>query len=180
MNVVFLDRDGVINRDPGDARYVMSWAQFRFLPHAKKAIALLKTHAFRIYIISNQAGVGRGLFSREALDLVTQKMIDALRKSRGDIDGVFYCTHKPEDGCGCRKPQSGLFKRAKQESGIEYRGAFFVGDTMRDVKTAKQAGLKSILVLGGKEKLKNRLNWDAQPDFVFRNLFEAAKFIVKT
>lgn len=180
MRVVFLDRDGVINRDPGDRLYVMEPGQLRFLPHAKEAVALLKKSGFSVYIVSNQAGVGKGLFSEAALDRVTEALIASLRKARGDIDGVFYCIHKPEDNCSCRKPKPGLFERVRQERGVEYRSAFYIGDSMRDVKAAQAAGLRSILVLSGKEKLKNRDNWDAQPDFVFRNLLEAARFVVET
>lgn len=175
---IFLDRDGVINRYPGDTKYVTSWRKFHFLPNAKKAIALLNTKRYPVIVISNQAGVSKGLYTQGALDEITQRMRAELQKSNASIDRVYYCTHRDEDQCSCRKPKTGLLKRAVKEKGVNPKRSFFIGDTIRDIDTAKAAGCKSILVLSGKEKLTNRNNWQTQPDFIFKNLYEAAKFIV--
>jgi len=178
MNAIFLDRDGVINRYPGDTKYVTTCGEFRFLPRAKIAIAKLHKNGFKIFVISNQAGVSKGLFSQEALDSITQKMLTAIEKSQGKIDAVYYCTHRQEEDCSCRKPKAGLIVLAKDNYAIDLKDSFFVGDTMRDVYTAQAAGCKSVLVLSGKEKLSNRKNWEVQPDFIFRDLYEAAGFIL--
>lgn len=178
---IFLDRDGVINRYPGDGKYVTCWKEFRFLPHVKKAIALLNIRKQPLFVISNQAGVAKGIFSQESLTAITTNMLKALEKNGAFLEAVYYCTHRDEDHCSCRKPKAGLIKTAVQsyKGSIDIKESFFVGDTLRDVHTAKAAGCKSILVFSGNEKLANRKNWDIQPDFVFRNLYEAAKFIVK-
>jgi len=178
MNAIFLDRDGVINRYPGDTKYVTACREFRFLPRAKIAIAKLHKNGFKIFVISNQAGVSKGLFSQEVLDSITQKMLTAIEKSQGKIDAVYYCTHRQEEDCSCRKPKAGLIALAKNNYAIDLKDSFFVGDTMRDVYTAQAAGCKSILVLSGKEKLSNRKNWEVQPDFIFRDLYEATGFIL--
>lgn len=178
MKAIFLDRDGVINKYPGDKKYVTSWKDFKFLPGAKKAIALLHKSKFRIFVISNQAGVGKGLFSKIALDLITNNMSKAISESEGKIDGVYYCTHRPEENCPCRKPKAGLVDIVRREYPIDNSSSFFIGDTIRDVFTAREAGCRSILVLSGKEKLSNRKNWETQPDFVFKDLLEASKFIL--
>ena len=180
MKAVFLDRDGVINRYPGDTKYVTSWREFRFLPKAKKAIAKLHKNKFKIFVISNQAGVNKGIFSQKTLDFITKNMLREIEKYQGKIDGVYYCTHRQEENCSCRKPKAGLIHLAKKRYRINLKNSFFIGDTIRDVKTAKAAGCKSMLVLSGKEKLSNRKNWEIQPDCVFGNLYAAAEFILKS
>jgi histidinol-phosphate phosphatase family protein len=179
MRAIFLDRDGVINKYPGDKQYVTKWKDFKFLPGAKKAIAKLHKNQFHIFVISNQAGVGKGLFSLEALDLITRNMLKAIKESKGKIDAVYYCTHRKNENCACRKPKAGLIDIARKNYPIDIRNSFFIGDTIRDVNTARLAGCKSILVLCGKEKLSNRKNWETQPDIVFKDLLEAARFILK-
>ncbi|MEW6101130.1 MAG: HAD family hydrolase [Candidatus Omnitrophota bacterium] len=179
MKVVFLDRDGVINKYPGDTKYVTSLKEFKFLPQVKKAISKLYKRGFKIFIISNQAGVGKGIFSQAALNRITKEMLKKIIAAGGRIEGVYYCTHRKEDNCSCRKPRAGLIEKVKKGYSFDLKKAFFIGDTIRDVSTARLAGCKSILVLSGKEKLSNRKNWQLQPDFVFRNLLEAAGFLIK-
>jgi histidinol-phosphate phosphatase family protein len=178
MKAIFLDRDGVINKYPGDTKYVTSLKEFRFLPGSKKAISLLNRRGFKLFVISNQAGVGKGIYSQAALNAITKHMLKELRKAGGDIQEVYYCTHRPDEKCSCRKPRAGMIKKVKQKyRGINLKESFFIGDTIRDIHTANDAGCKSILVLSGKEKLKNRKNWEAEPDFVFKNLKKAADFV---
>src|SRR3990167_6553363 len=107
MKAIFLDRDGVINKYPGDTKYVTSWKEFRFLPNAKKAIALLTGKKYPIFVISNQAGVSKGLYTQDALNNITNRMLKALEKSGARISAVYYCTHRDEDHCSCRKPKAG-------------------------------------------------------------------------
>ncbi|MBU0548532.1 MAG: HAD family hydrolase [Candidatus Omnitrophica bacterium] len=176
---VFLDRDGVINRYPGDRLYVTSLKKFRFLPRAKKAIALLSKAGFRIFVASNQAGVGKGTYSQRTLDAITAKMLKDIEQAGGEITKVYYCTHRKELGCSCRKPKPGLLKKAGREFKVNLKKTYFLGDTMRDVLTAHAVGAKSILILCGKEKLSNQRNWEAKPDFVFKDLLAAAKFLTR-
>jgi len=179
MKVVFLDRDGVINKYPGDKEYVTSLAKFKFLPRAKEAIRLLHQNKIKLFVASNQAGVGKGTYSQRTLDKITEYMLKKIRESNGDLDGVYYCTHRKELNCSCRKPKPGLVNIIKKENKINLKCAYFVGDTIRDVETAKAAGCKSILVFSGKEKPSESRNWESKPDFVFKDLFEAAKFILR-
>lgn len=179
MKTVFLDRDGVINKYPGDRLYVTSLREFRFLPRVKKAIALLSRAGCKIFVASNQAGVGKGIYSQRTLDAITAKMLADIEKTGGRISKVYYCTHRKEAGCSCRKPKFGLLKMAAGEFNFNLKSAYFIGDTISDVLTAHAAGCKSILVLTGKEKLVNQKNWEAKPDFVFKDLLIAAKFLTK-
>ena len=109
MNVVFLDRDGVINKYPGDTKYVNSWQEFYFLPGVKQALRKLTESGYRIFILSNQAGVAKGMYSQQGLDEITANMLREVNEAGGSICGVYYCVHRDEDNCSCRKPKIGLF-----------------------------------------------------------------------
>lgn len=179
MKAIFLDRDGVINKYPGDKKYVTSLRKFRFLPNAKRAICKLHKYGFRLFVVSNQAGVGRKIYSQSTLDAITKRMLEEIENEGGKIEVVYYCIHPKEENCACRKPKTGLIEKAKKKYPINIRGSFFIGDTIRDVKTAKAAGCKSVLVLSGREKILNRKTWEEKPDFIFKDLLEAAKFIIR-
>ncbi|MBU1124816.1 MAG: HAD family hydrolase [Candidatus Omnitrophica bacterium] len=183
MRIVFLDRDGVINKYPGDTEYVKSWEEFELLPRVTAALKKLKTHGFEVVIVSNQAGVSKGLYSQEALDAMTQNMLDEFAKAQVTIREVHYCTHRTEDNCNCRKPKIGLVEKtidalAKEGLEIDIEKSFFIGDTIRDIQTGKAAGLKTLLVFSGKEKPENKQNWESIPDFTALDLFEAAELVI--
>jgi len=181
MKVVFLDRDGVINKYPGDREYVISWKEFRFLPGVKQALRKLSTAGYKIFVISNQAGVIKGVYSQKALDEITQNMMKELTDSNAGLDGVYYCIHRDEDNCNCRKPKTGMIERVLKEHAITrsaLRQSFFVGDTIRDIETGKNAGCRTILVFSGKEKARNKDSWQESPDFTARNLSEAVDIIL--
>jgi histidinol-phosphate phosphatase family protein len=180
MKAIFLDRDGVVNKYPGDTKYVTCLKEFRMLPNSAKAIAGLSRADFKIFVVSNQGGVNKGLFTRDTLDKITETMLAKIKAAGGRINAVYYCIHRSEENCTCRKPKTGLVGLAlKEHPEVNLKHSFFIGDTIRDVLTAKSAGCRSILVLSGKEKLTNRKNWEAQPDFIFSNLAAAARFILK-
>jgi len=179
MKAVFLDRDGVINKYPGDKLYVTSLKKFCFLPGAKQAIARLTKAGFKIFVVSNQAGIGRGIYEHRTLEAITRKMLVEIEKAKGKINKVYYCLHRKDAGCSCRKPRPGLLKKAAKEFKFSLKNACFIGDTIRDVITARRAGCKSVLVLCGKEKLANKKNWEAAPDFVFKNLKAAVDFLTQ-
>lgn len=184
IKVVFLDRDGVINKHPGDFKYVTSWEKFHFLPRVKQALKKLNDSGFRLYIASNQAGVGKGAFSQKKLDLITKNMLRELSKNSVVIAGVYYCTHRQEDNCACRKPKTGLVDmviaqlKIKGEK-VNLAKSYFIGDTERDIQAGKSSGLMTILVFSGKEKIKAKQNWKVLPDLTAKSLSEAVELIVK-
>jgi len=186
MKVVFLDRDGVVNEYPGDFQYVTDRKQFRFLPGVKEAIKKLNDTGYRVFIISNQAGVSKGIFTQSALDEITGYMLEELKKAGAQVCAVYYCIHRDEDSCSCRKPKTGLIDLALKETGIkkpigrQAHECFMIGDTMRDIQTGKSAGLKTILVFSGKESLRNKDNWTFQPDFCAADLPAAVNLIIKS
>ena len=112
MKIVFLDRDGVLNRYPGHGDYVTKVKDLHVFPLALQAVKRLKDEGFKIFIISNQACVGRGIISQKKLDQITHKLVKAAEAKKFKFDGIFYCTHHPDEKCSCRKPGVGNFKKA--------------------------------------------------------------------
>lgn len=181
MRIIFLDRDGVINAYPGDFKYVTSLREFCFLPDAKPALRRLTQAGYKIFIISNQAGVSKGLYSKQTLDEITTRMLKELDQAEGRVSGVYYCIHRDEDNCLCRKPKTGLLEQALKEHNIPgnvLKHSFFVGDSIRDIQTGRSAGCKTILVFSGKEKANSHAGWQVRPDFTAQNLSEAVDLIL--
>lgn len=170
QQAVFLDRDGVICKHRKD--YVKKWDEFKFLPGAKKAIKILKENRFKVIIISNQAGVGKGIISLSDFDKINVKMQKEIVSAGGKIDDIYYCLHKKEDDCPCRKPKIKMLKDAIKQFQINTKKSFMVGDQKKDIIAAKKAGIKSVFVKSGEEKERNILS--LQPDFIYKNLFEFA------
>jgi histidinol-phosphate phosphatase family protein len=178
MKVIFLDRDGVINRDPGFGGYVTSWSEFEFLPGALEAIKKLNQAGFEIIVISNQAGVAKRLYTLEDLDEITKNMLKEVEKAGARIYTVHYCLHKDEDNCSCRKPKTGLFSQATKGLEVNFSDTFFVGDNRRDILAGKAIGCKTIFVLSGNTKLQDL---DVKPDFIAKDLLAAVdKIVLKT
>lgn len=181
MKIIFLDRDGVINEYPGHFQYVTSWRNFKFSVGAKKALKKLFSAGYKIFVISNQAGVTKGIYSQKILDAITRNMLAELKNYGVKIAGVYYCIHINEDNCGCRKPKAGLIKKAMREHRLSkslLKNTFVVGDSVRDIETGKNAGCRTILVLSGKENIKDRASWAAKPDFIVKDLSKAVDTIL--
>jgi len=178
--IIFLDRDGVISIfTPHD--FIKKWEEFEFIPEAIEGLKILTDSGYKIVIISNQSGVGKGIFLQKDLDKITENMKKILNEKGTGIYKVYYCTHREDENCNCRKPQTGLFLKAKEEIGdIDFSKTFFIGDSKRDVIAGKRVGTKTILVLSGQTKNKKEVDkWEIKPDYIFKNLKEAAEFIIR-
>ena len=130
------------------------------------------------------------LFAQDVLDflpgapivfntLCSRQVIDAIEKNGGRIEESFYCTHRDEDNCDCRKPKSGLLERAAKKYGVDLTDTYFIGDTKNDVIAGKNAGCKMVVVLSGKAKRDEITDWDEKPDYVFQDLLEAVKWLMR-
>ncbi|MCX6568256.1 MAG: D-glycero-beta-D-manno-heptose 1,7-bisphosphate 7-phosphatase [Candidatus Aminicenantes bacterium] len=175
---VFLDRDGVINKDRPD--YVKSWEEFEFLPGALEAFRVLAAGPRQVVVVSNQSGIGRGLVSRETVDEIHARMTEAVRRSGGRIDAIYYCPHRPDEDCPCRKPRPGLILKAARELDIDLAASWLVGDDLRDLETAVAAGVRPILVRTGhgRDLAETRLARVSYPVDVFEDLLEFALTVV--
>lgn len=170
---VFLDRDGVINKEVG---YLNNPAKFEFLPRAIQALKKIFDSEYKIVVVTNQSGVSRGYFTKEILRRIHDKMTDMLTVEGVSIDGIYFCPHHPDDGCSCRKPETGLIIKASKELDIDLNGSFFIGDTTGDILTGKNAGLKTILVETGHGGKDGRVN--IKPDYTASDLLAAAEIIL--
>ncbi|MBN1527203.1 MAG: HAD family hydrolase [Candidatus Omnitrophica bacterium] len=182
MKAIFIDRDGVINKDPGGwtkHSYVTRWRDFRFLPGVFTALTMLKKRGIKVIVISNQAGVNKGFFTKKSLERITARMIEEIERKGGAIADVYYCIHKREDNCSCRKPKVGLFKKAMKKHGMRCRGAYFIGDSHVDILAGRKMGCKTVFVLSGKTSRKEMELWKERPDHVFKNFLGAVRWILK-
>jgi D-glycero-D-manno-heptose 1,7-bisphosphate phosphatase len=146
--LVILDRDGVVNED--SAEYIKSVAEWRPIKGSIEAIAALTRAGFRVAVVTNQSGVGRGLLDEATLAAIHERMRGAIRAAGGELAGVYYCPHLPDAGCDCRKPRPGLFLALERDLGVSVRGVPYVGDKLSDVDAAEAVGARPVLVRTGK------------------------------
>lgn len=177
--VVFLDRDGVINVDSPD--YIKSWSEFQFISGSLEALRRLNESGFTTIVITNQSAVNRGMIPEPVLHGMHDNMRRAVEKQGGCIADIFYCPHRPDEGCLCRKPKPGLIQQAQQQHRIDPSTAWMVGDSVKDIGCARNAGCgHAILVRTGNGRSSERMLLEKQtpPDHVAENLREAVDFIV--
>ncbi len=167
---MFLDKDGTLvvnvpyNVDP--ARIVLARG-------AEHAVRRLSTHGFRVIVVSNQPGAALGIFPEEALKGVRAH----LEKALPALDGFYYCPHRPEAGCGCRKPDPGLLERAAGEHALDLSASWMVGDILDDIEAGRRAGCRTVLLDVGNET-EWRMSEARRPNHVAADLVEAAAIIV--
>lgn len=152
--IIFLDRDGVINKKAPKADYVKSWGEFKFLPGSVQALKILNDLGYQIYIISNQAGIARQMMTLNDVQFIHKNMRYELKQQGIKISGIYFCPHGWEEGCECRKPKPGLLFQAARENFIDLTKSIFIGDDIRDKQTGDGAEVKTILVTSKKNLLK--------------------------
>jgi D-glycero-D-manno-heptose 1,7-bisphosphate phosphatase len=145
---VFIDRDGVICRNRDD--YVKSWEEFVFLPGALEALARLARLDLHIVIITNQSIINRHMVPVEVVEDIHACMLQAIQAAGGRVDRVMYCPHRPEEHCGCRKPQPGLLLMAAEELDLDLSQSYLIGDAETDMQAGRAAGCRRYLVLTGR------------------------------
>ena len=178
-NVVFLDRDGVINRD--SPLFIKNWSEFEFLPGSLNALTALNRAGFEVIIITNQSAVGRRLITEAGLRQLHELMQAAVRSHGGHIRDIFYCPHLPEEDCSCRKPKPGMIEQACKKYGLDPKMTTMVGDSAKDIECAQQAGCgQAVLVRtgNGKTAFRELAAKEVPIDFLAENLDQAAKWII--
>ncbi len=149
MNLVILDRDGVINHD--SEQFIKRPEEWRPIPGSLEAIARLTQAGYHVVVATNQSGVGRGLFDMAMLNAIHDKMHKAVAQAGGRIDAVFYCPHTAESNCSCRKPKSGMMEEIAARYNLsDLDDVPVVGDSLRDLQCAVPLGAQPYLVLTGK------------------------------
>lgn len=143
---IFLDRDGVMNVRPKKAEYICSPEEFIWLDGAREAVKKLNDAGYFVIIVSNQAGIARGVMTNDDFKSVQAKMNADLAAIGAHIDAVYYCPHGWDDGCICRKPKSGMLYQAQKDYSINLTECVLIGDDERDIAAAHNANLPGILV----------------------------------
>ena len=171
---VFLDRDGTVCEE---VDYLSRAEDLRIFSFAAKAIKLFNDNEFLVILITNQSGIARKFFDENDLREIHQKLESELAKSGAKLDAIYFCPHNSADNCDCRKPKTGLIKRALEDFEIDLQNSWMIGDKAVDIAAGFNAGTKTALVLTGYgqteiEKLVN------EPDLVTDDLLKAANFVI--
>ncbi len=143
---VLLDRDGTLLEDAG---YVHRIADYRPLPGAIEGLCLLQRAGFGLAVLTNQSGIGRGLFSEEDFQSFQAHFIHDFATQEVQIEATYFCPHSPETGCNCRKPATGLLEQARRELDIDLLRSWVIGDKPEDIELARRADCRAIYVLTG-------------------------------
>lgn len=150
MKLIILDRDGVINHDRED--FVKSAEECVPIDGSIEAIARLGKAGFTVVIATNQSGLAREKFDLEDLEAMHEKITRLVEEQGGEIGAIFYCPHRDEDNCKCRKPKPGMLDAIEAEFNTSVESCYFVGDSLRDLQAGLQKGCKPVLVQTGNGK----------------------------
>lgn len=174
--LIVLDRDGVINQDSDN--FIKSPEEWIPIEGSLEAITRLNQAGYRVVVATNQSGIARGLFDLDTLMAIHEKMNRLLAKLGGQIDGVFYCPHGPDDDCRCRKPQPGMFEEIGQRFDTAMHDTLSVGDSLRDLLAARAVGSTAFLLRSGKGE-RTLLDPDLPKDIeVFDDLSAFVDFLL--
>lgn len=143
---VFLDRDGTIVDDPG---YLATPGDVALLPDVAEALRRLEAGGWLRIVVTNQSGIGRGLFTSSEYGRVEQRVADLLQAGGASLTASYHCPHRPDDGCDCRKPGTALHRRAAKEHDIDLAASWWIGDRLADLLPARALGGRGVLVLTG-------------------------------
>jgi D,D-heptose 1,7-bisphosphate phosphatase len=180
MKALFLDRDGTVVVERG---YITAVEDVALLPGAAEAVAAAVAAGWKVFVVTNQACVAKGLITEDELGEINQRMVMMLGAEGAFLDGVYCCPHHPEGTvaefaieCSCRKPRAGLLEQAASEHGIDLSASVMVGDTLRDLEAGRAAGARAVLVLTGKGPETAKADHGA--DFVAPTLLAAVQWLV--
>ena len=141
---VFLDRDGIINVERKD--YVKTVEEFVLIEGIFDAIKIINEKGYLVIIITNQSVINRGIIDIQKLKEIHEYFLKQATKNNAKIDGIYFCPHKPDENCECRKPKPGMILRALKDFQIDVKKSVMFGDSDKDIEAAKKAGCKGVLV----------------------------------
>lgn len=184
--IIFLDRDGTINKE---INYLYKQADLEILPGVPEAIKMLRESGYRIVVVTNQAGVARGYYQEADVEHLHQYLNQQLAKAGAKIDHFFYCPHHPEHGigdykidCPCRKPAAGMLKRAEKYYFVDKANSFIIGDKLLDIRAGNRYGVRGILVGTGYGSQEHRMvmsrGQTKEYEYFAKDLMAAAQYII--
>ncbi len=177
MQLIILDRDGVINQDSDE--YIKSPEEWIPIPGSLEAIGRMTCAGYHVVVATNQSGLARGMFDEDTLQRMHEKMRRLAAVYGGVIEGIYYCPHGPDDGCDCRKPRAGLLHQIAADYGRKLEGVPVVGDSLRDLQAAQSVGARPVLVRTGKgQRTLDKSGTDLKDVPVFDDLAAFADALV--
>lgn len=172
---VFIDRDGTICEE---VDFLDDISKLKLIKGSTEAIRMINHSGMKAVVITNQSGVGRGLFTEDFVKEIHETLKGIIRKEGAFLDGIYYCPHLPDSGCQCRKPETGMLNIAAKDMAIDLKRSYVIGDKAIDIELAHKVGAKSVMVKTGYgESELCRLS--ISPDYVAGNILEAVKWILK-
>ena len=165
--VIFLDRDGVINKCAKEHQYITRWENFEFLERVPEAIRLLNNAGYKIVVVSNQRGIARGITTKVEVDELHKRVNEYLNQRGANIDCFLYCPHEIGK-CNCRKPDIGLFLAAERLYDVDKSHSYMIGDSESDIVAGNNFGVKTVFVGG----------YNSLADICCKNLYEAVQAVL--
>ena len=172
IKTIFLDRDGVINKE---INYLHKIEDFEFINGVFEACQYLKRLDYKIIIITNQSGISRGYYSEKDFQIITNWMISEFKKKNIIILDVFHCPHLPESNCNCRKPKPGMLLEAKYKHNINMKNSWMIGDKEADIIAANSSGITNTILVKSGHKI-NELNSNAK--YILESINQSNQVIV--
>jgi len=169
--LVVLDRDGTINVEK---QYLSDPCQVELIDSAAEGIRLLREMGLKTVVVTNQSAVDRGYFDLQALDRIHRRLSELLQMEGTELDAIYFCPHRPEENCACRKPGVELLEQAARDFGADLREAFVVGDNSCDIEMGRRVGATTFLVKTG-YGLQTLNQQGNSADYVVNDLLEAAQ-----
>ena len=173
IKTIFIDRDGVINKEIG---YLYKIEDFQFINGVFEACQYFNQLGYQIIIVTNQSGISRGYYSESDFQIITHWMLTEFKKNYISILDIFYCPHLPESKCNCRKPKPGMFIEAQNKYNIDMEESWMIGDCERDIIAANSSGIKNTIMVKSGRKI-NIVNSNAM--FILDSINESQKVILK-
>jgi len=169
---VFLDRDGTIIYDTG---YPKDPETVQLLVGVIEALSFIEKQGYKLIIVSNQSGIGRGILSHNDVKNINDRIISILKLNGITINGVYYCPHAPDEKCACRKPSPAMIIRGAIEHDVDPKQSFMIGDKIIDIETGKRAGCRTILIGQKFSAYDNEI----LPDFFAKDWYEVLSIFSK-
>jgi len=171
MKVIFLDRDGVINHEVG---YLYKRSDFKFVDGVFNACNHFQSLGYKLIIVTNQSGIGRGYYQETDFHKLTKWMLEQFYNQGIDIFDVFYCPHGPSSLCACRKPQPGMFLEARNKYGIDMKKSWMIGDKEGDIEAANAAGIDNTILVKSGHKINEMVT---KAKFILKSIKKSSEVV---
>jgi D-glycero-D-manno-heptose 1,7-bisphosphate phosphatase len=172
---IILDRDGTLIHDPG---YVHKVEDLKLIEGTLEALHLLKEN-FKFFIVTNQSGIGRGIFTFSDFEKFNNSLLKIFKKNDIAIEKTYVCHHHPDEKCDCRKPGIKFVKEIEKDFNISLKNSWVIGDHPHDIEMGKKAGCRTIYVLTGHGEKEREDLGKIKPDFIAKDIYEASKLITR-